>query len=422
VREVAVAHPSSPVVLVKLLAGIVFTADREHGLRAWSSKQRETCSARKQFSGHSASPTSLSATGGRAPYETEICVGFEDGHFSVYGFSETNSTFVLRCSSTIAPRASITAIASSPPYIMLISDHKTMSLYEIPSEVTSEGETSEAPARLTSLVANSILAPMSLYLRKSGCELIASVAYSFYHIGCGWCIGIQEVHLASDGTPSRSRLVTTNDSFWEEDASQNSFCSLGTQESRASNISLKTGLHNFSPESSVHHNEPPTSLSYSHPYLITSHSDNTLTMYLVVSSADDLMIRGARRLWGHTSSVSTVQVSDRGKAVSVSTRGDEIRIWELETMIGSGNALRRAPKEETSVQVSPERRALMSPLEMRNTPQVVRWSRQHLLSDQTDSQLGTVNKQDWVGFDEEQVVLLRHQGRGTQLLECYDFT
>ena len=28
----------------------------------------------------------------------------------------------------------------------------------------------------------------------------------------------------------------------------------------------------------------------------------------------------------------------------------------------------------------------------------------------------------WVGFDEEQVVVLREREVGTQLLECYDFT
>lgn len=422
VREVAVSHPPSPAVLVKLFAGIVFTADRGHGLRAWLSKQPETCFAGTQFPGCSADPTSLSAGRGPGPYETQICVGFGDGHFQVFGFNETNSTFALRCSSTIAPRASITGIASSPPYIMLVSDHKTMSLYEIPSEAISKAGEAKPPAKVTTLEANNILAPMSLYLRNSGCELIASVAYSFYHIGCGWCIGIQEIHLSSEGTPSRSRLVTTIDSFWDEYASQTSSCYRGPRRIKTPNFSPKTHLRPFSHGYSVRHNEPPTSLSYSHPYLITSHSDNTLTMYLVVSSADDLMIKGARRLWGHTSSVSTVHVSDRGKAVSVSTKGDEIRIWELETMIGSGNAPGRCLREENSIQVSPERRTSVSSLEMRNTPQVVRWSLQHLLSDQSEAKAETVNKQDWVGFDEEQVILLRHQGRGTQLLECYDFT
>jgi WD40 repeat protein len=263
---------------------------------------------------------------------------------------------------------------------------------------------------------------MSLDLRQSGREIIASLAYSFYHVASGWCIGIQEVHLASDGTRTGSRLVTTIDSLSSESISHISSASLGVAPNRTSTTALKTGSPTRLSQYSLHHKEPPTSVSYSHPYLITSHRDNTLTMYLVVSSADDLLIKGTRRLWGHTSSVSTVQVSDRGKAVSVSTRGEEIRIWELETLIGSGNAVQRMLRDENSVQVSPERPAVMASLELGSTPQVVRWSRQHLWSSRFDSPRETATEQDWVGFDDQQVVLLRHQEPGAQLLESYDFT
>lgn len=418
-REVAVSHLPSPPVLVKLYAGIVFTADRGDGLRAWLSKQPQICFARTEFSKPSANPTSISACQGSAPYEIEICIGFEDGHFGVYGFDRASSAFVLRCSSALISRASITAIASSSPYLVLISGHKTMSLCKI--SYSPERGQRKPPEWLTSLEASNILAPVSLYLRKSGCNLIASMAYSFYHIGCGWCIGIQEVHLGSDGNPSRSRLVTSIDSFWDKYTSELTY-SLGARQTKTSNISSKTQHDQFSQGYSVYHRDPPTSISYSHPYLLTSHSDNTLTMYLVVSSADDLTIKRGRRLWGHTSSVSTVQVSDRGKAVSVSAKGEEIRIWELETMVGSENAFPRNINEENSVQVSPERRAPILPLGMRSTPQVVKWSREHLSSTQTDTEIEAITTQDWVGFDEERVVLLRQLGQRPQFLECYDFT
>ena len=90
-----------------------------------------------------------------------------------------------------------------------------------------------------------------------------------------------------------------------------------------------------------HIHSKPTSLSYTHPYLLVAHPDNTLTLYLVTSTAQALSISAGSRLWGHTSSVSGAHVGGRGKAVSVSRRGDELRIWELEGGFASSAAKRR---------------------------------------------------------------------------------
>ena len=65
-------------------------------------------------------------------------------------------------------------------------------------------------------------------------------------------------------------------------------------------------------------------------YLITSHGDNTLTLYLVRSTASNLTIDAGQRLYGHTSGVSSVLVDSRGKAVSINRNGSEMRVWELE--------------------------------------------------------------------------------------------
>jgi WD40 repeat protein len=156
-------------------------------------------------------------------------------------------------------------------------------------------------------------------------------------------------------------------------------------------------------------------MSYSHPYLLTSHADNTLTMYLVVSTSDSLFVQGGRRLWGHTSSVSAVQVTKRGKAVSVSSRGDEIRVWELETAISSLNT-RKALREDYGI-----------PLSAGNKHEPGCESPRTLLQSLNSTELevspeGLSRMQDCVGFDEERVLLLRAKGVGTQLLECYDFT
>jgi hypothetical protein len=129
-------------------------------------------------------------------------------------------------------------------------------------------------------------------------------------------------------------------------------------------------------------------------------------MYLVVSTTNSLFVRGGQRLWGHTSSVSAVQVTSRGKAVSVSSRGDELRIWELEMAVASLNTHR--PVEENSIQISAENKPpLPGPV---------------LEANPVGLAAGATRMQGCVGFDEERVVLLREKEVGTPLLECYDFT
>lgn len=60
-----------------------------------------------------------------------------------------------------------------------------------------------------------------------------------------------------------------------------------------------------------------------------SHSDNTMTLSKVTSTTPHLTVSAGRTLWGHTFIVFNAQLSGRGKAVSVSARGDELRMREL---------------------------------------------------------------------------------------------
>ncbi|KAL2007154.1 hypothetical protein VTN00DRAFT_8592 [Thermoascus crustaceus] len=362
VSEVEVAQPPLPPMLVKLYAGIVFTADADCGLRAWSTKHPKSCLASASFHDpqrkiSSAVPTALTAGQGYSQRYIEITVGFEDGYIRVYDLDVEVSRVVLRFSHATSSNGAITAIASSSPYLLMISQHKVLSLYEI-HPTTADVETvamRDSPRLITSLKADNILAPMSLSIRNTASEIIASIAYSFCHIGCGWCLGIQELRLSRDGEHLGSRLTTTVDSQYGKSEMQLPMQSRRARRHRNTiGSSADQRVRTVPSEPSILHSEPPTSLSYSHPYLLTSHADNTLTMYLVVSTSDTLLIRGGRRLWGHTSSVSGVQVSDRGKAVSVSSRGNEIRIWELETVVSSPSSSRRALQGENSVQISPE--------------------------------------------------------------------
>lgn len=418
--EVEVPQPQRPPLLVNFYGGFVLTADLEHGLRVWLAVTPKICTANVQFTDSaqqcSTVPTALTTNRGPRPNSIEVVVGFENGQFNVYDMDPDTLRLSLRFSHPEFANGAITAMASSFPYLLMVSQHKHLSLFKLPTEICGARptESMEKARLLASLKADSILASMSLSLRMAGAEtIISSIVYSFFHIGCGWSLGIQELHFNKSGQQIRSRLTTTVDSqFSIRPLSyfQGENRSSGDHE-RSSPLS-----HSFSPGPAILHHEPPTSVSYSHPYLLTSHPDNTLTVYLVVSTAADLSVRSGQRLWGHTSSVSAVHVSDRGKAVSVSSRGDEIRIWDLESMMSSAGPQRQL--EENSIQINPENKTQPD----KNRAGLLSGTR---LRETQEARLNITNQlvvRGCIGFDEERVLLLREGELGAQMLECYDFT
>ncbi|CAL5872287.1 uncharacterized protein PFLUO_LOCUS6548 [Penicillium psychrofluorescens] len=408
VTEVEFAEPPCPPMLVKLCAGIVFTADSTYGLRAWTANDPKSCLARASFSdGQSKSsataPTALAVS--QQKDGIEIVVGFVNGCFSLYFWNPQTFHLDLRSSHIGSSGGAITAMASSSPYLLMVSQHKILSLYNLRPTPHAAGSATAAkePQQLASLRADNIVAPMTLSLRVSPFDITATIVYSFFHIGCGWSLGIQELRLGKDGQQRDSQLATTVDSQYGIQPLQGL---PQTRKRRHSTAQYESSASGAPSVPSIIHQQPPTSMSYSHPYLLTSHADNTLTMYLVVSTTNTLFVRGGQRLWGHTSSVSAVQVTNRGKAVSVSSRGDELRIWELEMAVASLNT--RRPVEENSIQISAENKPpLPGPV---------------LEANPVGLTAGATRMQGCVGFDEERVVLLREKGIGTPLLECYDFT
>ncbi|CRG83231.1 hypothetical protein PISL3812_00582 [Talaromyces islandicus] len=397
-----VSRPPLPQIHMKLYSGVVVTADEEHGLRAWSTKASKKQLTALSFPNKGDKPTALFMTRGDLASDIEVTVGFEDGRFDIYDLDVARAKFVLRfsqaTSSSSTEGASITAIASSPPFLLTISQHQAFSLYRLPHSAADK------PTLLASLESSNTFAPVSLSLRCSASEVIASIAYSFFHISGGWTVGIQELRFNQDGERIGSRLASTA-----------AFQDKTPVSSAASSRSRST-----------RHMEAPTSISYSHPYLLTSHNDNTLTMYLVASSSDKLSIRPGRRLWGHTSSVTSVQVGDRGKAVSISPRGNEIRIWELETAVSarfnssrSRGGLQSGVREESSVQIAAEHAATAA-VSVETTSGAMNWGREIVQAEGETLMPAKVG--DCVMFDEEQVVVLRERDCRAQLLECYDFT
>jgi WD40 repeat protein len=152
-------------------------------------------------------------------------------------------------------------------------------------------------------------------------------------------------------------------------------------------------------------------MSYSHPYLLAAHPDNTLTLYLVNSTSKALSISHGTRLWGHTSSVSGAHVGTRGKAVSVGRLGDELRVWDLEGGMGSAASRKRSLNGDLSVRVQP----LKTTQDANDVEFGLRSALEQGFDDETVSR-------GWVGFDEQNVIVLREKREGCQSLVVYDFT
>ncbi|KAK9643194.1 hypothetical protein V6Z96_008511 [Aspergillus fumigatus] len=436
VTEVELPQPPHSPMLIRFCAGFVFTADCEHGLRCWRASHQISCTARLPLVQSeletSAFPTALAVSRCLAQNLIKVTVGFADGRFGVYDMDTKSLYLRLRSSNAASADGAITAMAISNSYLLMVSEHKVLSLYEMflaepehstrsNAANTSKQSAAEDVKLLESLKADSILSPMSLSIRLAHSKIIASIVYSFFHIGCGWSLGIQELHFGKNGEQIGSRLATTvNAQYGAMPLHHLTRSRRGYSSSFQTEPSSGESLVELT-EPSILHQEPPTSISYSHPYLLTSHADNTLTVYLVVSTGAKLFIKGGQRLWGHTSSVSAVQVSDHGKAISVSSRGDEIRVWELESLIPSLGSSKEA-RVENSIQVNPENK--LCKIHGGGAPLALFLACQHcgpqLASGQMSREYARMG--DCVGFDDERLLLSSRKETGAHLIAMYDFT
>jgi hypothetical protein len=416
VSEIAVAeHPPIPPLLVRLHEGIVYTADLLGGFRAWSSKKAQKLLASLSFETESP-PTSLAldinAQDGTNP---KAVVGFEDGSFVVYTFKRDIGEFRLIYSHASSSDGMLSAVAYCSPYLVTMTAAQLLSLYKFPPkpDLTQEEDTLDSPRILHSLRSHTVWPPLSLAIRSSSQNIIATIAYAIPTYISGWSVGIQELWLNSEGELLDSRLATSSGGSRTLGA---------TLPTAMPGVQTPPPLPSFSAASPGY--SKPTSLSYTHPYLLLSHPDNTLTLYLVNSTDRGLSVSNGRRLWGHTSSVSGAHVGGRGKAVSVSARGDELRIWELE----GTSAKRKLADANLSVRIQPEKKSSVSSSTEDKDLQSLNDAiarRGHGLGLALEARsrmedLGTVR--GWVGFDEENVVVLREGSAGSQALVVYDFT
>ena len=418
VNEIQVAEQAPiPPVLVQLHGGIIYMADQADGLRAWSAKDKRSLIAQSSFgtSGHG-SPTALTIDShDLMPHTSRILVGYEDGAFSLYTLGRRDEHFVHRYTHEASTNGVVSAVSLNYPYAVTMTATQLLSLYQFEG---GDEEESTPPRLLHSLKSHTVWPPLSTSLRLTESNITVSIAYALPTYLSGWTVGIQETRIDKRGRLLESRLASAIDQHYRPLAF--SFPPMAHHLPTPAPGSIAT-----STATELRHiHSKPTSLSYTHPYLLVSHPDNTLTLYLVTSTAESLSIGAGSRLWGHTSSVSGAHVGGRGKAVSISRRGDELRVWELEGGFASAAAKRRLTTGALSVQVRPEKRsaaaASQAGLDLVKNVDSEQSSRSDEITDNSSCEL-TLTR-GWIGFDEENVVVLKEQSQGRQALVVYDFT
>jgi hypothetical protein len=451
--------------LVKLAEGSVITVDGEDGIRAWNLKNKEliaSCEIEE-----SSVPTCIAVDEDAGDYKLGIAIGFENGSWGTWQLDNASKTIQRSYFHPQSSNGLLSAIAYASPYVLTITDSQILSLYafgpgadsekaEPPNDHSNPGSNIQpvtignseelvasarpdenlapaqvndvAPRLLASLKSHTCWPPVSLSIRLTPSTIIGSIAYSLPTYFSGYTVGLQELHLCpKTGSMTSSRLTS---------ALPQGFSSILT----SPNISSPSSPGASSPlplrqsrPTTGSTATPPTSLSYAHPYILATHPDNTLSLYLCTSTSSSLSISEGTKLWGHTSSVSSAEITSKGKAVSVSTRGNELRVWSLEGGFSSTSRARRDPRKsreylrDRSVQV----RQNLSP----EAPTTDQGLREHV--DQSDAMesntSNTMNKhhvpeedytarKHWVGFDDEVVIVLKEDESGSQALVVYDFT
>ncbi|KAK2593573.1 hypothetical protein QQS21_008748 [Conoideocrella luteorostrata] len=409
--------------LVKVVDGLAVTADGSSGLRAWDLKTRRLIAQASLWTGkETTQPSCLAVDDLLASVGMlDVAVGFDDGTFGIWrlGTKEAELNSLYRHATSYF--GELVAITYAHPYLLTASQLGFISLFSFEHLETSPdsqpqsrpsagvdqtvresrtGSTDKAaapsvaltqPNLLTSLKSHSTRPPLALSIRRTATSVVASIAYTFDAVG-GWSIGIQDLDIKPSGM-SKPDVVTSRVAY-----------TLPTQTRRSAASSPSSSPSNPRSRSPIQvlqvEEDGPIRLCYSHPYLLATLPDNTLVLHLCKSTASSLSISPGIRLWGHTSGISDAEITPRGKAVSVSTRGDEIRVWELEGRVG-GSSVELRPRQSIN---DVERHMNVQGSETSWLP--------------TDVD----DRKNWVGFDDEMVVVLKEARDGRESLMVYDFT
>ncbi|KAK4040377.1 F-box only protein 15 [Parachaetomium inaequale] len=423
VEELTLGQETGRKMLVKVVEGVAVTADKGEGLRAWDLKSRNLI-AQIGIGDHGSDAAPSCIAVDEAEFERgllHVALGFDDGSFGVWRLFTDTKVLERRYRHEKSSNGELMTMAFSYPYLLTATEAVLVSLYtfEVPSaagegprgttSTSSEGAAKlTSPYLLTSLDSHTSRPPLALSIRKAGRATVASVAYTF-STRRGWSIGLQDLHIHQPATDTKSvpEITTTRIAYTTPvemvGVSHSPPTPPATPQRGQTHRHTEPGSSTTPSPAEPGTAEPgPITLCYTHPYLLATLPDNTLVLHMCTSNASSLSISDGIRLWGHTSGISDAEITARGKAVSVSTRGEEMRVWELEG--------RSAGVGSRSVEIRPWQAPGSGSLAGDDSL--------HLGDPARDWD----ERRNWVGFDDEMVIVLKERKGARESLMVYDFT
>ncbi|KAK3986355.1 F-box only protein 15 [Cladorrhinum sp. PSN332] len=430
--------------LISVAGTTVVTADEGKGLCAWDSSVKRGSLLARVGLGEGTVPSCISVEQvGSDRGVLDVALGFVDGGFGMWRLFTREKVLVQRYRHENSSNGELVEMAYSHPYLLTATGSVLVSLYtfDVPKTGNDEpkgatGILSEyldsddddddddevekddgkeelsAPYLLTSLKSHSSRPPLALSIRKTVFTAIASIAYTCSTLQ-GWAIGIQDLHIRQPTKTIKSlpEVTTTRIAYTTPMTSGDSSCRQLTPPPTPRRHESQTVDDSQGSNSHSRLAEPgPTCLRYTHPYLLATLPDNTLVLYMCTSNASSLSISPGIRLWGHTSGISDAQITRRGKVVSVSSRGGEMRAWELEGCSRYGS--------RRSVEIRPEQPPAHVQGTSSNTPAKDAATQHENAGD-------VVGPDEWrksVGFTDEMLIVLNegnYRDRATMMV--YDF-
>lgn len=427
--------------VVKVVEGLAITADSSSGLLVWDLRTRNPIAEAplESYRGHGVRPTCLAVDDDPMSDDTiGIAAGFEDGTFGVWKLDLGRRELTHVCRYDTTSFGGVAAVAYCYPYVLAASKGGVITLWTLDPvnsgwyDPTAEESSSETegreptlspaaqnrpqrkekrqqplrrPRMLRSLRSHSTKQPLTLSIRRVAASTIASIVYTLDTVN-GWCIGIQDLDIRPTlGLPEivDSRLAYTVPTRTRGSVSSSSSPERTPERSSSLRPGGAPGLisqyrerDDDSSDDDYDNNDGPMRLCYSHPYLLATLPDNTLVLHRCHSSPTSLSISAGTRLWGHTSGISDAEITSRGKAVSVSARGDEIRVWELEGRVGGSSIEVRPRQSDVGIPATAAAATIKS-------------------FDELDF------RKNKVDFDDEMVIVLKEGPDGRESLMVYDF-
>ncbi|RDA85027.1 hypothetical protein CP532_4574 [Ophiocordyceps camponoti-leonardi (nom. inval.)] len=397
--------------LVKVVDGLALTADFRAGLRAWNLRTRDLIAQFALDGPLYFHPTCLAVDDQQLHKSAllYIAAGFQKGTFAVWRLDLRKRKLIsLHCQER-GDCDPLIAIAYQHPHVLTCSSSGFLCLWAFGSGDDENDDGHEpadvlrlaSPKQLTSLKSFNLQMPVALSIRDTATAVVASIVYTSHSLN-GWVIGIHDQDIRrtegqSHVEVSTSRTVTT----LPTKTRRSELAGERLRRRARRRLGRRAAQHLEDDEDGEREADDeldgPIRLSYNHPYLLVTLPDNCMVIYLCRATATSMTISPGTHLWGHTSGISDAEVTRRGKAVSVSSRGDEIRLWELEGCFD-------APSVEVRPRQSRGGEGQGSETETAAS---------------LDADYSCTKK--WVGFDEEMVVVLQEAEDGEQSLVMYDF-